>query len=65
MITRREVTLLGHRGRFLHFTSEQFEVAVRLFAVGQRLYQIGYVAMRGEFTMKAVGDFMNSFRLTR
>jgi len=62
-LTRRTTTLYGVPARIVDFTSEDYRVVVRAFAVGKRLYQLGFVEVRGDFQPVHVDRFMRSFRL--
>src|ERR1044071_3680873 len=62
-LSRRKTTLYGVPAQIVDFTSEDFHVVVRAFAVGKRLYQLGFVEMRDDFLPAHVDRFMKSFRL--
>ena len=62
-LIRRNTTLYGHRGQSVDFTSENYHVIVRAFAVGRRLYQLGFVEMKSDYVPWHAETFMSSFRL--
>jgi hypothetical protein len=62
-LIRKKATLYGVPARIVDFTSEDYRVVVRAFAVGKRLYQLGFVEMRGDFRPAHADRFMRSFQL--
>jgi hypothetical protein len=62
-LDRRTTKLYGHAAQIVDFTSEDYHVVVRAFAVGRRLYQLGFVEMRDDYVPAHVDRFMKSFRL--
>ena len=63
ILSRRKTTLYGYPAQVVDFTSENYRVVVRAFAVGKRLYQLGFIEMRADFVPAHVEKFMSSFRL--
>jgi hypothetical protein len=62
-LKRRKTTLYGVPARIVDFTSEDYRVVVRMFAIGRRLYQLAFTEMRGDFRPAHADRFMRSFRL--
>jgi hypothetical protein len=62
-LVRKRTTLYGVPAQIVDFTSEDYRVVVRVFAIGQRLYQLGFVETRSDFRAAHVDRFMRSFRL--
>lgn len=62
-LVRKRATLYGEPAQIVDFTSEDYRVVVRVFAVGKRLYQLGFVEMRDDFRSAHADRFMRSFRL--
>ena len=62
-LVRKKATLYGVPAQIIDFTSEEYRVVVRAFAVGKRLYQLSFVEMRDDFRPAHADRFMRSFRL--
>jgi len=58
---RRRRSFYGYTGLALELETPKYHVRFRLFAVGRRLYQIGLVATRDEFSPAEADRFMDSF----
>jgi hypothetical protein len=63
VLYRDTKTLFGHPGQVVNFTSDRYRVIVHAFAVGKRLYQLGFVEDADDFQPEHVNTFVNSFRL--
>jgi hypothetical protein len=61
--SRRPITIYGYPGRALELETREHRVRFRVFAWGRRLYQIGFVAPRDQFSRDDADAFMNSFHL--
>ncbi|HKS25579.1 MAG TPA: hypothetical protein VJZ76_22510 [Thermoanaerobaculia bacterium] len=62
-LVRRKTVLYGVPAQIVDFTSRGEHVVVRTFALGQRLYQLSFAEVRGDFRPAHADRFMNSFRL--
>lgn len=65
ILERRHDPFAGYPGRYLEIKTSGFHAIYRLFVVGNRLYQIGYIAELDEFSRERYDYFVNSFRLFR
>lgn len=63
----REVTLDAHNGREITMTGTSAGTALfgkaRFFLIGNRLYQLAYIAEQGKEDIAAVDHFLDSFKL--
>jgi hypothetical protein len=63
VLSRDKTTLYGYPGQIVDLTSEKYRVTVRAFAVGKRLYQLGFVELIDDYAPEHRNRFMSSFTL--
>lgn len=63
IISRTRTSLYGEPAQIVDFTSENYRVVVRTFAVEKRLYQLGFIETQADFEPTLADQFMRSFRL--
>jgi len=53
VLSRKQTELYGYPAQIVDFTSEKYRVTVRAFAVGKRLYQLGFIATVDDYAPRS------------
>ncbi len=63
IVSRAETKLYGRPGQVVEFVSGKYRVTMRAFAVGRRLYQLGFIETMDGYVPAHRDRFLNSFTL--